>query len=141
MKDFKIVTQKKGKYRQKILTWQFKGKQQRQTIPKALWYLIDEIESLDEFLSALADYQAEKSLTSPKERLRRFKGEGSGLIRKKICEQKNKDGTTRRYTQHWFQYELDGKQSSKYIPIAMVDTIMDLNARKVPVFIILKRLR
>ena len=140
MRNFKVVTQRKGKYRQKVLTWQENGKQQRQNIPKSLWYLIDNIDSLEEFLSALADYQAEKSLTLSRERLRRFKGEGSGLIQKRIFKKKNKDGTIKRYIQYWFDYEIDGKKSSKYIPVAMVDSIMDLNARKVPVSVILKRL-
>ena len=140
MKNYKVVTQRKGKYRQKILTWQENGKQQRQNIPKPLWYLIDEIDSLEEFLSALADYHAEKSLKLPRERLRRFKGQGSGVIQKRIFKKKNKDGTIKRYKQYWFDYEIDGKKSSKYIPVAMVDSIMDLNARKVPVSVILKRL-
>lgn len=139
MKKYKIVTQKKGKYSQKILTWQENGKQQRLNIPKPLWYLIDEIDNLEEFQSALADYERQKD--EPKLRQRRFKGEGSGIIQKRISTSKNKDGKIRRYKQYWFDYEIDGKKSSKYIPVAMVDTITEMNARKVPVSLILKRLQ
>lgn len=139
MKNFKIVTQKKGKYRQKVLTWQENGKQQRKNIPKTLWHLIVDIESLEEFLSALADYQGKRK---PRERKsnRRIKGDGSGLIVVRISTSKNKDGKIRRYKQHWFDYRIDGVRKSKYIPVAMVDSIIELNARKVPVSVILKRL-
>jgi|GEM_PF-4605245 len=139
MKNYKIVTQSKGKYRQKILTWQENGKQQRQNIPKPLWYLIEEIDSLEEFLSAFAEYQTNRK---PRQRKgnRRVKGDGSGLIVVRISTSKNKDGKIRRYKQHWFDYRIDGVRKSKYIPVAMVDSIIDLNTRKVPISIILKRL-
>ena len=139
MKNYKVVTQKKGKYCQKILTWQFKGKQQRQNIPKPLWYLIDEPLTLEEFLSALTHYQKDKQ---PRQRKsdRRVKGEGSGSVRRIDCCYRGRHGRTKYYEQHWFDYELDGKKSSKYIPKAMVDEIMDLNVRKVPVSLILKLL-
>lgn len=139
MKYFRVVTQKKGKYRQKILTWQENGKQQRQTIPKALWYLIDDIDSLEDFFRALADHQ---STRQPRERKsnRRVKGEGSGMIKIKYSRRKNKNGTIKQYKQHWFQYRENGKLKIKYIPVAMVDSIVQMNARKLPVSVILERL-
>ncbi|WP_069791279.1 hypothetical protein A5482_014725 (plasmid) [Cyanobacterium sp. IPPAS B-1200] len=139
MKNFKIVTQKKGKYRQKILTWQENGKQQRQNIPKSLWYLIDNIDSLEELLSALENIKTKRQ---PRERKsnRRVKGEGSGMIKIKYSSRKNKDGTIKRYTQHWFQYREDEKLRIKYIPVAMVDSIVEMNARKLPISVILERL-
>ncbi|MBF2057573.1 MAG: hypothetical protein IGQ45_10230 [Cyanobacterium sp. T60_A2020_053] len=139
MKDFKVVTQKKGKYYQKILNWYEGGERKRKTIPKPLWYLIDEANSLEEIRGAIHSY---KENQEPRQRKsnRRVKGEGSGVIQRRICKKKNKDGTTKRYTQYWFQFEQDGKRGSRYIPVAMVDTITEMNVRKVSVSLILQRL-
>lgn len=137
MKKPKIVTQKVKGNEQKVLSWYEDGERKRQTIPKPLWHLTSEPIDVEEILDEIAYY---KKTRQPRQRKsnRRVKGEGSGVVQERIYVYQNKNGSTKKYIQYWFDYEVNGKKSSKYIRKAMVESIIELNNQKVPISVILK---